>query len=243
MNILREVRRVNKRSIPVRIILLLTFCVIFVASTYAWFSTQKNVTLRGLEADVTPWDVSYYIYDEQALDQTVTITLDKLYPGMYPFFEEVNIYNLGTTSTKITYELVSVKVFGEEVLGELDIGISDDGKTTTIFSEDTDYPFSVSYTYDKDYLTGEYKQGAENNDNAHATFTFNASWDYQLTADEAEGEEVGITEDDILARDILDTKFGKGAYEYYTEKDGDTSKAIEIKVKITSTMIHPSQET
>ena len=239
MNILREVRRVNKRSLPVRIILLLTFCVIFVASTYAWFSTQNNVETLGLKTDITSWDVAYYVYDEQELDQTATITLEHLYPGMYPYFEDVDIYNLGKSSTKIEYQLVSVKVFGKEVLNQLDIGISDDGKTTTIFSKDTDYPFSVSYTYDKDYLKGQYIEGAEGSDKAHAKVRFNASWAFDLTEEE---DAVEITEDDILARDILDTKFGKEAYEYYTEKDGDPSKAIEIKIKITSSMIHPSQE-
>ena len=57
MNILREVRRVSKKSMPLRISLLLVFCVIFIVTTYAWFSLQKDINLGGLEADVTSWDV------------------------------------------------------------------------------------------------------------------------------------------------------------------------------------------
>ena len=67
MNILREVRRANNKSMPVRIILLLSFSVIFIVTTYAWFSAQKDVKFGGLEGEVTSWDVSYYINEEYIL--------------------------------------------------------------------------------------------------------------------------------------------------------------------------------
>ena len=40
----------------------------------------------------------------------------------------------------------------------------------------------------------------------------------------------------------LDTKFGKNAYNYYQNEQNDKNKAIEIVVKITSSMIHPDSE-
>lgn len=230
MNILREVRRVRKKSLPIRVILLLTFCVIFVASTYAWFSTQKNVTFRGLEADVTPWDVSYYVEDNEVFNENVTFTIEELYPGMPQREEFVHIYNRASTSTDIKYQVVSVKVFGQEVLNELDIGI--DGKTTNIFSADTNYPFKVSYTYDKNYLTGEYIDD-ETTPLSYATFNFTVNWDYEGNSE---------IESENLAKDILDTKFGKDAYAYYQDEENDPTKAIEVTVKITSKMIHPSTE-
>ena len=52
MNILREVRRVRNKSMPVRIMLLLAFCVIFVVTTYAWFSTQRDVDITGMKLNV-----------------------------------------------------------------------------------------------------------------------------------------------------------------------------------------------
>jgi len=204
MNILREVRRVKQKSMPVRIILLLTFCVIFIVTTYAWFSSQKDVSV-GLEGDVTPWDVAYYIKADEddetfVFDETVTFTVDEFYPGMPNRVDTVNIYNLGSTSTAINYELVSVKLFGEEILtrdaqgkqhlnvykknenGEnvvdRTVAVTTVGNTTTIFSGDTAYPFEISYTYDKRKLTGEYVEGAENSENAHATFQYNMNWDY-----------------------------------------------------------------
>lgn len=255
MNILREVRRVRNKSMPVRIMLLLAFCVIFVVTTYAWFSTQRNVTMEGLYGETTPWDVSYYIKADEdedetlVLDETVTFTVDEFYPGMPSREDVVNIYNLGGASTVIDYELISVKVFGQEILTEdasgnqflnvyekdedgenvlagtvaITTNTTTDGTTTTVFSGDTAYPFVITYTYDKTKLIGEYVEGAENSDRAHATFHYNMSWDYEGTE----------------AKDILDTQFGKDAYTYY-DAGYDTQKALEVMVRITSSMVHPS---
>ena len=41
MNILREFRRVKKRSMSSRIRLVLIFAVILIVNTYAWFSTER----------------------------------------------------------------------------------------------------------------------------------------------------------------------------------------------------------
>lgn len=238
MNILREVRRVKEKSMASRIRLLLAFCVIFIINTYAWFSTQKNVTFGGLNGSVTSWDVAYYINEDenQFLDQTAVLTIEELYPGMPNREDVVHIYNLGKASTKIKYELISVKVFGQTVWSaeseNNSLQIQTTGNTTTLFSGDTTYPFNVSYTYDKEKLIGEYKEGNEDADKSQATFKFNVSWTYEGSGTEAEN----------LARDILDTQFGKDAYAYYQDSANDPTKAIEVEVKITSSMIHPSED-
>ena len=237
MNILREVRRFNNKSMPLRIISILVFCVILIVTTYAWFSSQKDVRIGGLTGDVTSWDVSYFVNDEERLDQTATFTISQLYPGMESWGDVVHIYNIGEASSNIKYELLSVKVFGEEVLPDLQIGVQ--GNTTTIFAGDTSYPFKISYTYDKDYLNGKYDvDDAVTSQSAHATLTLNVSWDYEID-DDSTTTDTNESEN----RDILDTQFGKSAYAYYQQEGSDLSKAIEIKVKITSSFIHPSLET
>ena len=234
MNILREIRRIKKRSVPARILLITIFSVILIINTYAWFNANEPVNMSGLEANITPWDVRYYVDDKEMLDESVTFTIDELYPGMPDREDIVRIYNMSTTSTSINYEVTSVKVFGQEVLDQLKENniMQTDGNTVHIFADDTEYPFDISYTYDKTRLDGEYKDD-ETTPNAGATFKFLASWEYQ-----GDG-----TEDENLAKDILDTKFGKGAYEYYQDEANDPSKAIEITVKITSSMIHPNVDT
>ena len=234
MNILREIRRIKKRSVPARILLITIFSVILIINTYAWFNANEPVNMSGLEANITPWDVRYYVDDKEMLDESVTFTIDELYPGMPDREDIVRIYNMSTTSTSINYEVTSVKVFGQEVLDQLKENniMQTDGNTVHIFADDTEYPFDISYTYDKTRLDGEYKDD-ETTPNAGATFKYQASWEYQGNG----------TEDENLAKDILDTKFGKGAYEYYQDEANDPSKAIEITVKITSSMIHPNADT
>jgi len=235
MNILREVRKFGKKSMLTRIILLIMFSVILIINTYAWFSAQKDLEIKGLEGDVTSWDVYYYVNTDtnEILNQMATFTIDELYPGMPNREDVVHIHNIGEASTNIQYELVSVKVFGQEVLQQLktDGNIQTSGNTTNIFSKNTNYPFEVSYTYDKTKLTGKYVADGSN-PNGGATFKFNVSWAY---------EGVG-TDEENLAKDMLDTKFGKDAYAYYQKEGSDPTKAIEIKVLITSSMIHPSLE-
>ena len=263
MNILREVRRFNNKSMPLRIISILVFAVISIVTTYAWFSSQKDVKTQGLRGYTTSWDVEYYINNDTTpiVDHTATFTIPAIYPGMDPNANTniVHIYNVGEASSNIKYELMSVKLFGEEllttnaqgkqvlnvhkknadgedVIEQVEIGV--DGNTTTIFAGDTSYPFKVSYTYDKDYLNGQYDPtNEETSVSAHATMSLNVSWDYEET-DDTTTESTNESEE----KDILDTKFGKDAYAYYQTEGSDPSKAIEIKVKITSSMIHPSLE-
>ena len=228
MNILREFRRAKKKSMATRIRLISIFSVILIVNTYAWWSAYKDVKLKGLEGQVTSWDVAYYVDDKEIFDQDVTFTIDELYPGMPNREDVVHIYNMGTTSTKIKYELISIKVFGQDVLDQLqaDGGIQTSGNTTNLFADDTAYPFNISYTYDKTRLDGKYVDD-ESTPNAGATFKFNASWIYEGTGTSEENE----------AKDILDTKFGKDAYSYYQNDENDSTKAIEITVKITSEII------
>ena len=228
MNILREFRRAKKRSVASRVRLVMIFSVILIVNTYAWFNINEAVKLNGLEADITPWDVTYYVEDKEVLDEDYTFTIDELYPGMPNREDTVHIRNLSTTSSKIEYEITSVKVFGKEVLDQLkgDGGIQSNGNTVNLFSDDTVYPFNVSYTYDKTRIDGEYVDDTTTPD-ALATVKFNVSWKYQGTGND----------DENLAKDILDTKFGKDAYQFYQDEENDSSKAIEIVVKITSSII------
>lgn len=228
MNILREFRRVKKRSMSSRIRLVLIFAVILIVNTYAWFSTERAISTKGLEASITPWDIKYYVDGKEVLDEDVTFTIDELYPGMPSREDNVHVYNMSTTSSAISYELISVKVFGQEVLSQLkeDGEIQSDGNTVKIFANNNSYPFDISYTYDKKRIDGEYKDD-ESTPNAGAKFSLNVNWDYKGNG----------TEDENLAKDVLDTKFGKDAYKYYQDGENDSSKAIEIVVKITTSMI------
>ena len=103
MNILREIRKTKEKSMPIRIIVTLMFCAVFIVNTYAWFAMNKEVNLSGLTGEVTSWDVSYYVEDEEILDETATFLINEAYPGM-PNREET--VNGKKTHTKIMMECV-----------------------------------------------------------------------------------------------------------------------------------------
>ena len=229
MNILREFRRAKERSVASRVRLIMIFSVILIVNTYAWFNINQEIKLKNLDtANITPWDITYYVDGKEILDQDYTFTIDELYPGMPNREDTVHIYNLTTTSSKLSYEITSVKVFGQEVLSQLqaDGGIQQNGNTVNIFADDTTYPFNISYTYDKTRLDGEYVND-ETTPDAGANVKFNVSWTYQGNG----------TDDENLAKDILDTKFGKDAYSFYQNSENDESQAIEIIVKITGQLL------
>lgn len=227
MNILREIRRTKEKSMPIRIILTLMFCVIFIVNTYAWFGLNQSVNLTGISGEVTSWDIAYDIEDGETLDKTATFVIDELYPGMTENQDVVRICNKGGSITTIDYELLSVKVFGVEILDELKANqeITTNGNTTNIFSTDANYPFDISYTYGSNYLQGQYIDD-ETTPSAVTTFKFNVSWPYTE----------GTTEEETAAKDILDTRFGIKAYDYY-ELGNDKHSAVEVKVRITSEVL------
>lgn len=238
MNILRELRRTSKKSIETRIRLILLFSVLLIINTYAWWYMNKEVDLGGLEADVRTLDASttYVINEENALDATTNFAVDEVYPGMPDYEDYVHIYNLGESSTKITLEIESIKIFGQDILGELEDNgeIQKNGNTVTLFVNDTKYPFCISYSYDKDVLEEKYeygkltdgvfedlkndegKYGYETDNSSVATISFNINWEYDGGSDE------------------LDTEMGKKAYEYYKNAKDNGDKAIEITMKIIS---------
>lgn len=234
MNILREFRHAAKKSIATRIRLVLLFSVILIVNTYAWWSATKDIKLSSLEGEVTSWDVAYYVEEDEVLDQTAEFKIDELYPGMPDREDTVHIYNIGTTGSNIKYELMSVKVFGQEILDELKESgsIVTDGNTTNIFANNSQYPFNISYTYDKAKLSGKYADDYST-PGAVATFKYNVNWSYQE----------GNTETEQQERDSLDTIFGKSAYQYYQNPLNDPSKAIEIYVKITSSINRDDKQT
>lgn len=251
MNIFREIRKMKSKSMPIRILSILVFLTMLIISTFAWFATDKNIKLKGLEGQVTSWDVAYYVNEDEneILDRTATFVVDEFYPGMPIREDVVHIYNIGTTSTKIKYEIISVKIFGEEVLsslqenGEISTTIeavtednsgawptTENVTKTELFAKETTYPFNVSYTYDKDYLQGKWVD-RNTTPNAEATLRFNVNWDYGETG----------RSDDISNKDNLDTGIGKDAYEYY-KNGGEQSSALEIKIRITSSMFREDLE-
>lgn len=220
MNCLRELRKFKKKSVIAKIRILILLAAMLIGSSYAWFVSKTSNRITGIRQKVVTWDVEYSVDDEEIQEKYVTVEIDEFFPGMEELEKKIVVRNLSETKSFVTYQIVSIKLFGEEILEELEASgnITAAGTTQNLFSVKKDYPFNAGYYYDKDSLDGLYVDDISTPD-AYATCTFFVNWDYERTGDGMSIEE----------NDILDTKFGKKAYDYY-QKGNDS--ALEISMKI-----------
>lgn len=217
MNILREMRKFKQRSLKARVILLFLFALMLIINTYAWFVTTKEADVTGIKGEVKPWDVEFYIKGEE-VKNSYTFTIDKLYPGMQEFNENIYIRNAEERKSSLSYKIISVKLFGEEIIESLkqENEITEQNNTIKVFSNKTKYPFTVVCTYDKKQLIGKYESDEKTPDSV-ANLNLKINWDYDNKTDE------------------LDTNIGKDSYQYYQNyqaNENEIISALQIIVEI-----------
>ncbi len=224
MNILREIRKLKKRSLRVKVWLILIFLIMLISSAYAWSAMQAKGGMTDLIGVVNAWGVEFFVNDEEILDETATFSVDEFFPGMKDLHEVLKIYNMGSRATTVSVKVTSVKLFGEEILPDLEenLEIKDNGTTINLFTDKTKYPFDVSIRYKKDLAAN--MSGEENEENT-GTVDFDVLWRYEADNDD------------------LDTEFGKKAYTYYKENSNtviDDSEeetvigALEVVIEVTA---------
>ena len=225
MNILRELRKFKTKSAITKIRILVLLAVLLIASAYAWFFTHPVANISNIKAKVVEWDVEYSVDDSTIKEQNITIPIEEFYPGVGEIEKNIMIKNATNTPTDITYTLLSVRLFGQEILDELesDGNITEAGFTKNLFATE-EYPFNASYTYNTDRITGKFVDEVTTPE-AFAKLSVFASWDY-----EREGATKNLAENDKL-----DTYFGEEAYEYYKNSElSSLYKPLEITIKIYS---------
>ena len=109
MNILRELRKFKRKSVLVKLQVLLLFSIMLIASTYAWWQLPKT-GFNGVQGTIESWDIEYSIDDNKILEEEVVISVDDFQPGMMDFEKTISIRNLGALESKIKYQLTSVKL-------------------------------------------------------------------------------------------------------------------------------------
>ena len=218
MNILRELRKIKKKSVLKKLLIVLIFSFIFIANTFAWWNISKEIQVKKIEGKVKSWDVQYVVKDNEALNEIVKIPIANIQPGMPNVEENIKIVNTGILSTEIEYEITSVKLFGIEMINELKqnneiISTPNGGE---IFTNKDKYPFNLTYSFDKTELSGEYID--ETSIESYANLKINLNWEY-------------------LGNNVLDTKIGKKAYEFYNANLDTNKNALELRIKLTSSKI------
>lgn len=240
MNILREIRKISKKSKKKKIMLIMLLSIVLIVNTYACFFSEKETNLKSIEGKVNSWDISYVISEKEILDEEISLDIDTIYPGMPIYEKDLHIYNLGNTNAQITIDIISVQLFGNEIANELKekLEITDKNNEVTVFADlpnTSEYPFKCKMAYDKLKLEDKYgyitfdedgnfvdgkdennKYGYETNNKSVATIKMQFMWDG--------------------TNDVLDTQFGKKAFEYYQNQE-NTQEAMKIKIRVTSSRV------
>lgn len=119
MNILRKTRKSNIK-ISRRRILLLIFSLIM--TSFAWIAYIK-ILKNNFEVHINSWDISVVvdkngngIADEEAeaIEEAIEISFLDMYPGIDQEIMHIFIKNNGEVPSTITYEVLDVKLLGEE---------------------------------------------------------------------------------------------------------------------------------
>ena len=221
MNVLRELRKFKRKSVIAKLRILVLLGVLLIGSTYAWFLYNiEPPEVRGLTMEAEKWNVEYRIDDKEIEDEEITFAIDEFYPGMTAFEKNIIVRNFTSRSSAISFDVVSVKLFGEEIIDSLKTSgnILESGNGKEVFATE-EYPFKAGFSYDKNLLEGMYVDDVST-PNATAKLTLYANWSYEReSATKTKAE-----------NDLLDASFGERAFEYYESTDKESALLITIKI-------------
>lgn len=195
----------RKRLKPGHIIFL---AVLLSANAFAWFIYMDKIS-SSIDVKVKSWNVSFKFDNQQMIDY-INFSIDEMYPGMTPYKESLSVTNDGEMSARLTYEIVSLKVFD-------DFYTTEDGS----YTEDElvnimkyNYPFQISVTTNKETIAAN---------GGTAIFYINATWPYESVNTNGQ------------SNDTADTYWGNKAYEF--KKNNSTKPCISVKVMLSAIQI------
>ena len=160
MKIKDMLKKIKPRSLIILILLL-------VFNTYAWFIYSTRVSM-SLSAHVTSWNVRFQAGDEEITKELV-IEIDRIYPGMDTFTQEIDVKNMGELPAKLSYEIKSLKILDEYY--EVGEDITEEELEEMI----SEYPFKMKIDVSKNEIESESGQ---------AQFVVSVEWPYESGDDE-----------------------------------------------------------
>ena len=189
---------------------LLFFALALIVNTYAWFLYVSMVS-TSLDVHITSW-----LFEFSESEDTIILSVDRIFPGMETFTKEVTGSNLGEMSADLSVAIESVRIL-DEVYKVGDTYTIEGGGTGTYTSQDliaklqNDYPFKVNIYIDDDLYDGT-EMVLSTGDSK--TVKYELVWPYESTNDAEQ----------LDAFDAIDTEMGNRAYEYFEEHKNDTDE-------------------
>lgn len=155
--IIKILKKIKLRNLII-LIILLSF------NTYAWFVYSTKVDV-GMTAHISAWEVEFTA-KEGGVDSTMTIDVERIFPGMDTFEKEIQVINKGEVNIQISYEIKSLKIMDEYY----EVGVS--GVTAQDLEDrmQNNYPFKIKIVQDDSGL----KDGTGN-----GKFNITVEWPFE----------------------------------------------------------------
>ena len=147
-------RRIRRRTI---LFLILTMT----GNAFAWFIYNNRVQ-TNIVAGVKSWKISFQQNGSNLMNEAV-FNVNKIYPGMTTYTDQVTISNSGDVQAQIEYEITRVKIFG-------DVYTSNSYTSTQLENKLlNDYPFTISFNVQSGVI----------NPSQGTNFVFTITWPYE----------------------------------------------------------------
>ena len=191
-------KRVKLRTIIILIMLLMF-------NSYAWFVFQTKVSGR-ISAHIEAWDVMFKAGNDETVSN-VEFNVDRIYPGMTDYVQEIQAYNDGEKPAKVSYIIREVTILGETYTNEVGTDLS------ALIASNT-YPFHISIVIDNEIMDAG---------NGSSKIVISVKWPF----------EQGTNTIDIEQKDLLDTQWGEQAADFYRANPNVPSINIKVELKAT----------
>lgn len=123
----------------------------------------------SMEAHITSWNVEFVTGDGEVITN-IEINLDRIYPGMETYEENINVFNKGESKVTLDYEFKSITVLGEKIEAGEDLTSEDlENKIKN------DYPFRINVSKEDENMVGEIGEGS---------FRITVEWPFESGNDE-----------------------------------------------------------
>lgn len=195
----------TKLYLKLNLVSIFFVAVSFIAVTLAWF-VYSGLSTVSTEVTVKAWYIELQ-KGEEIVSNEIVISLDDIYPGMETMEEEIRIKNLGDSDAQVKYEIVSVRILGEEK----DNFVVNDSVSSKYIEDQIahEYPFHINVDLSKKFILAKTDE---------SVFKVSISW----PLDSGDNE--------------LDSLWGNAAYKFKIDeqkmKNNDPTYQIRASIKL-----------
>lgn len=126
----------HKAYLKLNLMSLFFVVVSFISITLAWFAYSGLARVKT-EVNVKAWYIDFK-QGNTSVSNDIVISLSEIYPGMETISEIIDIQNLGDSDAEIKYEIISARIFDEEI----DVSNLEEGLINDKLSQQ--YPFHIN---------------------------------------------------------------------------------------------------